>query len=76
MTTRVGTLIAATPSAVSYALLGAAVVGSGRPGPLTLAAARVGLLLTAVVAYRAARTLRRARADRRAALRDPEPAAP
>jgi uncharacterized membrane protein YdjX (TVP38/TMEM64 family) len=65
----VGTLISATPSAVSYAMLGAAVVGANRPSPFTWVPLGFSLLLTAVVAYRAARSVRATPAK----VRDPEP---
>jgi uncharacterized membrane protein YdjX (TVP38/TMEM64 family) len=46
-----GSLIAGTPSAVAYALLGAAVGGAGH-NPLTYALLPAGLVLTAIVAVR------------------------
>ena len=50
-----GTLIAGTPSAVTYAMLGAAIGGAGEASPLTLLPLAFGLLLTAVVAVRTRR---------------------
>jgi uncharacterized membrane protein YdjX (TVP38/TMEM64 family) len=52
-----GTVLAATPSATVYALLGAAVGGSGS-SPLTYLLLPFGLLLTAVVAWRTRAHLR------------------
>jgi uncharacterized membrane protein YdjX (TVP38/TMEM64 family) len=46
-----GSLIAGTPSAVAYALLGAAVGGAGH-NPLTYTLLPLGLVLTAIVAVR------------------------
>jgi len=46
-----GTLIAATPSAILYATLGAA-AGGGGTNPLTYALLPFGLVLTAVVVWR------------------------
>jgi uncharacterized membrane protein YdjX (TVP38/TMEM64 family) len=63
----VGSALAGTPSAVTYALLGAA-VGTGRDaGPLTLLPLGITILLTASVALRTRNRLRaaaRASADR------------
>jgi len=50
-----GTLIAGTPSAVTYALLGAAIGGAGEASVLTLAPLACGLLLATVVAIRTRR---------------------
>jgi uncharacterized membrane protein YdjX (TVP38/TMEM64 family) len=47
-----GTIIAGTPSAVTYALLGAAIAGAGQVGPLTLLPLACGLVLIAIVAAR------------------------
>jgi uncharacterized membrane protein YdjX (TVP38/TMEM64 family) len=47
-----GTLISAAPSAVTYALLGAAVAGPGRPRPLSLLPLGLGLVLSAAVLIR------------------------
>jgi uncharacterized membrane protein YdjX (TVP38/TMEM64 family) len=47
-----GTIIAGTPSAVTYALLGAAIAGAGQVGPLTLVPLACGLVLVAIVAIR------------------------
>lgn len=54
-----GTLIAGTPSAISYAMLGAAVASPGRLDPLALAPLGVGLLLSTAVIVRARRRLTR-----------------
>jgi len=48
-----GTLIAAAPSAVSYAIIGAAVVRPGALNPLALVPLVFGLLLSAAVVLRA-----------------------
>jgi uncharacterized membrane protein YdjX (TVP38/TMEM64 family) len=48
-----GTFIAATPSAISYAVLGAAVAGTGRLNAPALVPLAVGLLLSAAVIVRA-----------------------
>jgi uncharacterized membrane protein YdjX (TVP38/TMEM64 family) len=50
-----GTLIAGTPSAVTYAMLGAAIGGAGEASPLTLVPLACGLLLAAIVAVRTRR---------------------
>jgi uncharacterized membrane protein YdjX (TVP38/TMEM64 family) len=50
-----GTLLAATPSAVTYALLGAALGNAGNASPLTLVPLACGLALAAVVAIRTRR---------------------
>ena len=47
-----GTTIAATPSAVTYALLGAAIAGPSALTPLTFVPLAFGLLLSATVALR------------------------
>ncbi len=57
----VGTLLAGSPSAVTYALLGAAIAGVGQASPLTLAPLAIGLTLTAVVAVRTRRHAARER---------------
>lgn len=51
----VGTLIAGTPSAVTGAMLGAAIGGAGEASVLTLAPLAFGLLLATVVAIRTRR---------------------
>jgi uncharacterized membrane protein YdjX (TVP38/TMEM64 family) len=56
-----GTIIAAAPSAVTYALLGAAVANADSANPLTLLPLAFGLVLCAAVAIRSRR--RRAPAD-------------
>ena len=48
----VGSLLAGTPTAVTYALLGAAVGAAGEASPLTLLPLAIGTLLTATVAVR------------------------
>jgi uncharacterized membrane protein YdjX (TVP38/TMEM64 family) len=50
-----GTLIAGTPSAVTGAMLGAAIGGAGEASVLTLAPLAFGLLLATVVAVRTRR---------------------
>ena len=50
-----GTLLAGTPSAVTYAMLGAAIGGAGEASPLTLVPLACGLLLAIVVAIRTRR---------------------
>lgn len=55
-----GTLIAATPSAITYAILGAAVVRPGALNPLTFVPLAFGLALSAVVFVRARRRYRAA----------------
>ena len=47
-----GTIVAGTPSAVTYALLGAAIAAAGQVGPLTFVPLACGLVLVAVVAWR------------------------
>ncbi len=53
-----GTLVGAVPSAISYALLGAAVAGPGRAGPLSYLPVAVGLLLSVAVVTRIRRSMR------------------
>jgi uncharacterized membrane protein YdjX (TVP38/TMEM64 family) len=53
-----GTLIAGTPSAVTYALLGAAIAGAATMSPITFVPLIIGLLLAAVVMVRTRRHLR------------------
>jgi uncharacterized membrane protein YdjX (TVP38/TMEM64 family) len=57
-----GTLIAAAPSAVTYAVLGAAVTAPGRISVLTLAPAALGFVLTTAIVWRWRRTARSATA--------------
>jgi len=47
-----GTTVAAVPSAVSYAVIGAAVASPGSMNPLTLAPAAIGMSLTTVIVLR------------------------
>ena len=54
-----GTTLAAIPSTVSYAIVGAAVAAPGRMSPLTLAPAAVGFALSAVIVWRWRRSSRR-----------------
>jgi uncharacterized membrane protein YdjX (TVP38/TMEM64 family) len=72
-----GTLISVTPSAVSYALLGAAVAAPGHLRPLSLVPLGAGLLLAAAVLIRSRAAARspepRPETDARAAARSPEP---
>ncbi|HET9517042.1 MAG TPA: VTT domain-containing protein [Actinoplanes sp.] len=56
----VGTTLAAIPSAVSYAAIGAAVADPSRMSPLTLAPALVGFTLTTVIVTRWRRAAKRA----------------
>lgn len=55
-----GTTIAAIPSAVSYAVIGAAVTKPHEMNPLTLAPALVGFALTTAIVWRWKRSARRA----------------
>jgi uncharacterized membrane protein YdjX (TVP38/TMEM64 family) len=57
-----GTTLAAIPSAVTYAIIGAAVTRPGHMSPLTLAPAAIGVLLTTVIVVRWRRSNRRAAA--------------
>jgi uncharacterized membrane protein YdjX (TVP38/TMEM64 family) len=66
-----GTLIAGAPSAVSYALLGAAVASPGRLSWVTVVPLVFGLALSAAVVLRA-RVVARRRATAGTAHRDPE----
>jgi uncharacterized membrane protein YdjX (TVP38/TMEM64 family) len=59
----VGTFVAAVPSAISYALLGAAVAGSRALSALSVLPLAVGLLLSATLVIRARRVARRAGYD-------------
>jgi uncharacterized membrane protein YdjX (TVP38/TMEM64 family) len=58
-----GTLVAGSPSAVTYALLGAAIAGAGQASPLTFVPLAVGLVLTAIVAMRTRRHIRASSSD-------------
>ena len=55
----IGTVIAGSPSAVTYALLGAAVGTAGEASPFTLLPLAIGILLSAVVTLRTRAHLRR-----------------
>ncbi len=55
-----GTTIAAIPSSISYAIVGAAVIAPGRMSPLSLAPAVLGFAITGVIVWRWRRTARRA----------------
>jgi uncharacterized membrane protein YdjX (TVP38/TMEM64 family) len=54
-----GTTLAAIPSAVSYAVIGAAVADPGSMNPLSLAPAAVGFTLTTAIVWRWKRAARR-----------------
>lgn len=54
----IGTLLASSPSAVTYALLGAAVVAAGSATPLTLLPLALGAVLSTTVAIRTRHHLR------------------
>src|SRR5918997_1134265 len=54
-----GTLLAAIPSTVTYAVIGAAVVAPGELNPLTLAPALIGFTLTTTIVVRWRRASRR-----------------
>jgi uncharacterized membrane protein YdjX (TVP38/TMEM64 family) len=54
-----GTTIAAVPSAISYAVIGAAVTDPHGMSPLTLAPALIGFVLTTAIVYRWKRAARR-----------------
>ena len=54
-----GTTLAAIPSAVSYAVIGAAVAKPGEMSPLTLAPAVIGFTLTTAIVWRWKRAARR-----------------
>ena len=62
-----GTTLASIPSAVTYAVIGAAVVQPGQLNPLTLAPALVGFTLTTTIVVRWKRAARRAAAAEAAA---------
>lgn len=55
-----GTTIAAIPSAITYAVIGAAVTAPGQMSPLTLAPALIGFTLTTAIVVRWRRAARRA----------------
>ncbi|MDR7321587.1 MULTISPECIES: TVP38/TMEM64 family protein [Catenuloplanes] len=55
-----GTLVASTPSAFSYSVLGAAVMTPGDVNPVTFVPAVCGVLLTSTIVYRWRRASRRA----------------
>ena len=55
-----GTTIAAVPSAITYAVIGAAVAAPGEMSPLTLAPAAIGFTLTTTIVVRWRRAARRA----------------
>lgn len=55
----IGTLLASTPSAVTYALLGAALGAAGESSPLTLLPLAIGIGFVATVALRTRAHLRR-----------------
>jgi uncharacterized membrane protein YdjX (TVP38/TMEM64 family) len=55
-----GTTLAAIPSAISYAVIGAAVAAPGTMSPMTLAPALIGFTITTTIIYRWRRTARRA----------------
>lgn len=57
-----GTTLASIPSAVTYAVIGAAVVQPGEMNPLTLAPALIGFTLTTTIVVRWKRAARRAAA--------------
>jgi uncharacterized membrane protein YdjX (TVP38/TMEM64 family) len=57
-----GTTLAAIPSAVTYAVIGAAVAAPGQMSPITLAPAAIGFTLTTVIVTRWRRSARRAAA--------------
>src|SRR4051812_24276054 len=54
-----GTTLAAIPSAVTYAVIGAAVTAPGRMSPMTLAPALIGFLLTTAIVVRWRRAAKR-----------------
>jgi uncharacterized membrane protein YdjX (TVP38/TMEM64 family) len=54
-----GTTLAAIPSAVSYAVIGAAVASPGEMNPLSLAPALIGFTLTTAIVWRWKRAARR-----------------
>jgi uncharacterized membrane protein YdjX (TVP38/TMEM64 family) len=58
-----GTTLAAIPSAVSYAIIGAAVTSPGDMNPLTLAPALIGIALTTTIVVRWRRAAKRSDAQ-------------
>jgi uncharacterized membrane protein YdjX (TVP38/TMEM64 family) len=54
-----GTTLASIPSAVSYAVIGAAVTAPGELNPMSLAPALIGFTLTTTIVYRWRRSARR-----------------
>ena len=58
-----GTTLASIPSAVTYAVIGAAVTAPGRMSPLTLAPALIGFALTTTIVVRWRRSAKRATAQ-------------
>ncbi|GAB7047382.1 TVP38/TMEM64 family protein [Catenuloplanes indicus] len=58
-----GTLVASTPSAFSYSILGAAVMTPGDVNPITFIPAVCGVVLTSTIVYRWRRASRRTAAD-------------
>ena len=54
-----GTLIGATPSAISYAIVGALIAAPGDVSPLAMLPLGAGLLFSAIVLIRARRRYRR-----------------
>ena len=62
-----GTFLASIPSAVTYAVIGAAVAQPGSLNPLTLAPALIGFTLTTTIVVRWKRAARRAAAAEAAA---------
>jgi uncharacterized membrane protein YdjX (TVP38/TMEM64 family) len=57
-----GTTLAAIPSTITYAIIGAAVTQPGRMSPVTLAPAAIGFLLSTIIVWNWKRTSRRAAA--------------
>jgi uncharacterized membrane protein YdjX (TVP38/TMEM64 family) len=55
-----GTTLASIPSAVTYAVIGAAVTAPGQMNPLTLAPALIGFILTTTIVVRWRRSAKRA----------------
>jgi uncharacterized membrane protein YdjX (TVP38/TMEM64 family) len=62
-----GTTLASIPSAVTYAVIGAAVTAPGRMSPLTLAPALIGFALTTTIVVRWRRSAKRVQATALAA---------
>jgi uncharacterized membrane protein YdjX (TVP38/TMEM64 family) len=55
----VGSTLASIPSAITYAVIGAAVTAPGRMSPVTLAPAAIGFLLTTTIVWRWRRAAKR-----------------